>query len=173
MQPAATSMLATLTSLISSKRLATLNGTSTLGFPADYNLGGYLPLVLPTVFGGPQTQVSAYPARIVAGAPEIAREHAGLALCNAIIQADDREEAMKRILTEVLNRALVGTTLESTALAEVLGETYEQLGLREALGRARGDPEELDGVPNFFRRYIVCATEEFLTEEWEVRQEHF
>ncbi|KAJ3524997.1 hypothetical protein NMY22_g10762 [Coprinellus aureogranulatus] len=159
--------LRALTKQIRSKRKATYTSTGTLGVPQEFdNMEDYLPLILPSVLGRPKKHVFAYPARIVSAIPEVAREHAGLALANAITQTVDRDEAILRICEVVGNRVLDGARIESTALAEILEETYDQLSNRAFVGKAKGDLEELEGVPNHLRRRISEAFRELLLDEW-------
>jgi hypothetical protein len=170
MQIGTTETLLDLIDQIAFKRTVVWNQRGTLGVPdvKDGEISAYKPLILPGILGRPVGSTHAYPARIVPGVPDTAKEHAGLALCRAIVRAHDRDAGMMKVVEVMGNRACDGEYLDSTALAEIIAETYAHLMQEEDLSKKVDYADGLHLITHYFRAMVASAYGELLLDEWEV-----
>ena len=170
MQIGASETLLDLMDQIAFKHTVAWTQRGTLGVPdiQDGEISAYKPLVLAGILGRPVGSTHTYQARIVLGVPDTAKEHAALALCRAIVRADDRDAAMMKIVEAMGNRVCDGEHLDPTALAEIIGETYAHLMQEEDLSQKVDYADGLHLITHYFRTMVSSAYEALVLDEWVV-----
>ncbi|TEB29787.1 hypothetical protein FA13DRAFT_1792734 [Coprinellus micaceus] len=166
MNPSRSALLQHIVSRISAKEKARLTESGFSGPPPVlyWNTPSYLPFADESVGDG---TVSAYPARIIPSPPDDADECAGIALCSAILRADNYEAEIKKVATALCDRVIVGSRLDPGAIADVLWATRYQICQKVTLAHGGEESKTIEGVKQAFVEGVALAAQDLCLDQWE------
>ena len=160
-------LLQHLASEISAKQKARLTESGFSGPPPVlyWNTPSYLPFADKSVGDG---AVFCYPARIIPRPPDDADECAGMALCGAILRADDCETEIKKVAQALCDRVVVGSRLDPGAIADILWATRYQISQKVLLAHGGEESRKIEKVEQTFIEGVALAAQDLCLDKWEV-----